>query len=383
MRTLAEPPKRPVGLVLSGGGARAAYQVGVLRAIADLLPARARCPFDVISGASAGALNGVSLATHARSLCNGVKALESIWKNLESDQVYDTKSSRLLGGASSLLFAGLRGGAGDAPVALLDNRPLFKLLKRTIRFGRIQRDIDAGLIDAVSVTASAYSTGESVSFYQAVKSVEDWSGPHRIGRRARLKLNHLMASTAIPIIFPAVNIGNQCFGDGAMRQLAPTSTARRLGARRILVIGVSGNRTKQPLEDEMSGQPSLWQIMGHILNSAFVDALENDIGFLRQVNRVVSHVPSRARARLGLDEIDLLEISPSRQLDRIALEHVDELPGPLARHVGARAGALLSLVLYEKGFCNALWRLGFEDAMEKEEEIRRFFAESGQAGAGR
>lgn len=380
MRTLAEPPKRPVGLVLSGGGARAAYQVGVLRAIADLLPARASCPFDVVAGTSAGALNGVSLAAHARHLRSGVKALESIWLNLESGQVYDTKSARLLSNASSILFTSLRSGAGDSPVALLDNAPLADLLTRTIRFDRIQRNIDAGLIDAVSVTASAYSTGESVSFYQAVKSVEDWSGPHRIGRRARLRLDHLMASTAIPIIFPAVNIGNQCFGDGAMRQLAPTSTARRLGARRILAIGVSANRTMEPLEDEMTGQPSLWQIMGHILNSAFVDALENDLGFLRQINKVVSHVPNRARARLGLDEIDLLEISPSRQLDRIALEYADELPGSLARHVSARAGTLLSLVLYEKGFCNALWRLGFDDAMEKEEEIRRFFAGDGQEG---
>lgn len=383
MRLHAETPERPIGLVLSGGGARAAYQVGVLRAIADILPGRARCPFGVISGTSAGALNGVSLAVHARRLRAGVKALESIWRNLESGQVYDTNSARLLGNASSLLLATLRGGAGDSPVALLDNAPLARLLSRAIRFDRIQRNIDAGLIDAVSVTASAYSTGESVSFYQGVEGIEDWSGPHRIGRRTRLGLAHLMASTAIPIIFPAVNIDSQCFGDGAMRQLAPTSTARRLGARRILVIGVSGNRTMEPLEDEMTGQPSLWQIMGHIMNSAFVDALENDLGFLRQINRAVSQMPERARARLGLEEIDLLEISPSRQLNRIALEYADDLPRSLARHVSARAGTLISLVLYEKGFCNALWRLGFEDAMEKEEDIRRFFAAPGQAGAGR
>ena len=222
-------------------------------------------------------------------------------------------------------------------------------------------------------------TGESVSFYQAMKGIEDWQGPHRIGLRTRLDLYHLMASSAIPVIFPAVQIDKQFYGDGAVRQLAPTSTALHLGARRILAIGVSGNRIKEPLEDEMNESPSLLQILGHILNSAFVDTLENDLEFLRHMNDVVPLVPQRRIARHGIElrKVDLLEISPSKELNLLAMEFYDELPKKLARYVKeGSSGTLLSLILFEKGFCTALWQLGFEDAMEKETEIREFFAGS-------
>lgn len=376
MRLLTDPSKQHIGLILSGGGARAAYQVGVLRAIANLLPKHARNPFQVIAGTSAGALNAVSLATHAQSLRTGIRTLETIWKNMRSDLIYEPQSGNLLTSASSILLSMLSGKSTENPVALLNNAPLAVLLSRVIKFERIQRNIDIGLIDAISVTASAYGSGESVSFYQAIKGIEDWQGPHRIGVRTELNLNHLMASSAIPVIFPAVNLGKQYFGDGAIRQLAPTSTALHLGARRLLVIGVSGNRTTAPLEDEMTGQPSLAQIVGHILNSAFVDTLENDLEFLRRMNEIIPHIPSKAieRSNINMAAVELLEISPSRELNVLAMEHYDELPKPMSRYIKeGSSGTLLSLVLFEQGFCGALWQLGFDDAMEKEKEIVEFF----------
>ncbi len=376
MRLLPDPSIQRIGLILTGGGARAAYQVGVLRVIANLLPKQAENPFQVIAGTSAGALNAVSLATHAQRLRTGVRTLEYIWKNIRSDQIYDPKSGNLLSSASNILLSMLGGKSSENPVALLNNAPLADLLSRVIKFERIQRNIDIGLIDAISVTASAYGSGESVSFYQAVKGIEDWQGPHRIGVRTSLNLNHLMASSAIPVIFPAVNLGKQYFGDGAIRQLAPTSTALHLGARRLLAIGVSGNRTNAPLEDEMTDQPSLTQIIGHILNSAFVDTLENDLEFLRLMNEVIPHVPSKAieRSNINTAEVELLEISPSKELNVLAMEHYDELPKPMSRYIKeGSSGTLLSLVLFEKGFCGALWQLGFDDAMAKEQEIVEFF----------
>ena len=373
---LRRQPRRPIGLILSGGGARAAYQIGVLRAIANILPKHAANPFDVISGTSAGALNAVSLATHAQRLRTGVRTLEYIWTNLDSDQIYDTNSARLLSSASSVLLPMLGSKQPENSISLLDNSPLALLLQRVIKFERIQRNIDRGLLDAVSVTASAYSSGESVSFYQGVKGLHDWEGPHRIGRRAELGIHHLMASSAIPIVFPAVKIGDQFFGDGAIRQLAPTSTALHLGARKLLAVGVSGNRTKKPLEDSQPEPPSLQQILGHILNSAFVDTLENDLEFLRHMNSVLPHVPERTRKRhnIKLQEIELLEISPSAELNTLAQEHYEELPRSMTRYIKARSsGTVLSLILFEKGFCKALYELGFRDAMEKETAIREFF----------
>ncbi len=367
------------GLILSGGGARAAYQIGVLRAIATILPKHSVNPFNVISGTSAGALNAVSLATHAQRLRTGVRSLEFIWKNLSSEQVYDPRSSNMLGSLSNLLVPVLGKKSNNNTVALFDSSPLGELLKRVLKFERIQRNIDIGLLDAISVTASAYSTGESVSFYQAVKGIEDWEGPHRIGRRAMLTLDHLLASSAIPVMFPAVKIDDQYYGDGAVRQLAPTSTPLHLGARRILAIGVSGNRTKRPLEDQMIDHPTLLQLLGHLLNSAFVDTLENDLEFLRHMNEVIPHVPQRKLRKYGIDmsEVELLEISPSKELNVVAQDFYDELPKPLSRYIKPEtSGSLLSLILFEKGFCTALWQLGFEDAMAQEDDIKRFFRSS-------
>lgn len=373
------PPKhqRKNGLILSGGGSRAAYQVGVLRAVANILPKGSANPFQIISGTSAGALNAVAIAAHAQRLRTGVRTLEHIWKNIDSSQVYIPYSGNLLTSASSLVLSVFNGKKPESAVALLNNLPLRQLLGRAIRFDRIQRNIELGNLDAIAVTASAYSTGESVSFFQAMQGIPQWQGPHRIGVNTQLQLDHLMASTAIPVIFPAVALGNQYFGDGAIRQIAPTSTAIHLGARKILAVGVSANSHKKPLEDEMVEQPSLLQILGHIINGAFVDTLENDLEFLRHINEIVPLVPKEhvERNRLSMSEVELLEISPSKELNLLAMEHYHELPKPMAKYIKeGSSGTLLSLILFESGFCSALCELGYADAMEKEADIRDFFS---------
>ena len=363
-----------IGLILSGGGARAAYQVGVLRAIANILPKEARNPFHIIAGTSADALNATSLATHAHRLRTGVRLLEYVWKHISSEQIYAMQAGNLLGSASTLLLSRVTS-KSETPFALLDNSPLAELLSRVLKLERIQGNIDRGLLDVLSITASAYGSGESVSFYQGMKGLEDWEGPHRLGRRSRIELQHLMASSAIPILFPATKIDGEFFGDGAVRQLAPTSPAIHLRARRLLAIGVSGNGSKIESRQEVIATPSLTQILGHILNSAFVDTLENDLEFLRHMNDVLPYVPEQIRNQPGFRKpIDLLEISPTQELNVLAAEYYDELPKALSRYIKQdSSGTLLSLVLFEPGFCNALRHLGLADAMAKEEEIRQFF----------
>ena len=366
-----------IGLLLSGGGARAAYQVGVLGAIAKLMPKNAKNPFHIISGTSAGAFNAASLGSHAHRLRTGVRLLEYVWKNISSDQIYTPQSGNMLGSASAMLLASMRSNPADVPHSLLDNSPLASLLNRVLKLHKIQRNIDRGLLDALSITASAYSTGESVSFYQGVKGLKDWEGPHRIGRRSQITHSHLLASAALPVLFPSVKIGNQFYGDGAVRQLAPTSTPIHLGATRLLAVGVSGNRTKAPLENKMTEAPPLSQIIGHMLNSAFIDTLDNDLEFLRDMNEVLDFVPEHVRneKKIRAQKIELFEISPSKEINLIATDFYHELPKQMARHIKLDSSStLLSLVLFEKGSCNALWELGHEDALEKETEIREFFS---------
>jgi NTE family protein len=305
-----------------------------------------------------------------------VRVLEYVWKEISCDQIYSPNSSNFVSSISSLLLPLLGSKNPEDPVALLNSDPLRALLTRVVNLKRIQRHIDMGLLDAVSVTASNYSSGESVSFFQAMKGLPDWKGPHRKGIRTQLTLEHLMASAAIPVLFPAVQIDTQFFGDGAIRQLAPTSTALHLGARRILAIGVSGNK-RAAEEETTTEQPSLSLILGHILNSAFVDTLDNDLEFLRHMNEVLPLVPPKSlkSKNINLKEVDLLEISPSKALNLMAGEYYEALPKDMRRYIREdSAGTLLSLLLFDKGFCGALWQLGYGDAMEQEKRIIEFFA---------
>ncbi len=370
-----------VGLILTGGGARAAYQVGVLKAIAELLPRRAHNPFPVICGTSAGALNAATIAANAQNFHKAVRYLNNIWKNFHANQVYRTDVIGVFNN-SMLWLAGLvLSGLGInrlKQVSLLDNTPLAELLEEILPCEKIQQHIDAGLLHALSITASGYSSGQSVTFYQGVDGIEPWRRTRRIGVPARIETRHLLASSAIPFIFPASLINREYFGDGSMRQIAPIGSALHLGATRILVVGSTNDNLEQGRHPDGSECPSLAQIAGHALNSIFLDSMEVDLERVQTVNRMVAMMPEEARARAGLKHVEMLVISPSESIDRIAARHASELPWTirvLLRLMGAQQSSnatLVSFLLSEKKYCSALIDLGYRDAMKRRDEIVRF-----------
>jgi NTE family protein len=380
--------KQRVALILTGGGARAAYQVGVLKAISEMLPRRARNPFPIICGTSAGALNAATLAVNAKSFRKAVQYLLGTWKNFHASQVYRTDATGVLNN-TVLWVAGVVSSAIGInklkQVSLLDNAPLVELLDELLPCEKIQESIDAGYLHALSVTASGYGSGESVTFFQAVKEVLPWHRTGRVGIPTQIGIKHLLASAALPFIFPATLINREYFGDGSMRQIAPIGSALQLGATRVLVIGVTANSYSEHVErEDIADYPSLAKIAGHALNSIFLDSMEVDLERVRKINSLVAMMTEDMRERSKLRHVDVLVISPSQSIEKIAEQHVDELPWTirlLLRLVGARqhsSSTLVSYLLSEKRFCRSLINLGYQDALSRREEIMHFLNEHGE-----
>lgn len=370
-------------LVLSGGGARGAYQVGVLKAIADLHAKNAHNPFSIISGTSAGAVNAVALAASANNFRLAVKKVEKIWSSLHVDKVYRAGAWDLVKGPGRLFVSLFNQGVGRRkPLALLNNDPLRELLTHSIQFKNIQKRIDKGYLDAVGVSATGYTSGENVTFFQGRAGMEKWRRGRTVGVPAVLNVSHILGSSAIPAVLPAEKISREYFGDGALRQLAPISPVLRMGADRVLVIGVSGNEKHVPHREFATHSPSLAQMIGHIFNSAFIDSLEHDISTLVKVNNLVAYADNENPHRPPSDmrNIDLLVIYPSMEFDEIAAKHVKDLPLAMRiamRIIGATEGgggaSLASYFLFEKAFCKELIALGYRDAMAQRESILEFF----------
>lgn len=371
------------GLILSGGGARAAYQVGVLAAIAQLLPAGAANPFPVIVGTSAGAVNAVSLAAGAMDFRSAIEHLTAFWQGFRSHQVLRSDWPGVIRQASRFVSHSLLGIGAKVPVALLNSSPLSDLLHTRLNLSGINQAIAQKQLHAVAVTAFGYESGQAVTFYQGGRSIDPWLRHRRIGVPTQLSVEHLLASSAIPLLFAPVKIGNEYFGDGAVRQSAPISPALHLGASRVLVVGVSGNpRGVDPdtsLRTYTGQQPSLAQIGGHMLNSTFIDSLESDIELLQRLNQFSHLLPDGTPTRaLGVAPVEVLVIAPSQPIDEIAARHRHELPAALRlflRGPGATktSGAgVLSYLLFEAGYCSELIELGRSDALAKREELCRF-----------
>lgn len=372
------------GLILSGGGARAAYQVGVLRAIADLLGDSLDNPFPVIVGTSAGAINAVGLACGAMHFSDAVKRLGEVWKSFHCASIYRSDWPGVLRQAGRFFGHSLMGLGKDQPVALLDSSPLRELLERELDFTGIAAAVRMRQLRAVAVSAFGYESGQAVTFYQGRATIDPWFRHRRVGVPTRLNLEHLLASASIPLIFPPVRINREYFGDGAVRQSAPISPALHLGASRVLVIGVSGNPqgadANRVIPRPNSGKPpTLAQISGHMLNSTFIDSLEGDIEQLQRLNHMSSLIPSGMNQRgLSLKPVEVLVISPSQPLDQIAARHRHELPrtmrfflrGPGATR--ASGAGVLSYLLFEPGYCNELIELGYQDAMAQKGALTRF-----------
>ncbi len=368
------------GLVLTGGGARAAYQVGVLKAVRDVLGNPVKNPFPIVCGTSAGAINAASLAVFADDFSRAVANLLEVWENMRCHHIYRTDFPSILkSGArwlSSLMLV-----SRNNPVSFLDNAPLRRMLEQTLDFTRIQAHIDAGALYAVCVTASGYTSGQSVSFFQGGSGLEGWERNQRIGAGVMLKLDYLMASSALPFIFPAVKVHREFFGDGSMRQIAPVSPALHLGADRVLIVG-TGRQGLDQARARSSIYPSLAQIAGHALNSIFLDSLAVDIERLERINRTVRMIPPERLegSKLSLRPVEVLFITPSQPIERIAARFTHDLPRSVRfvlRPTGAlsRAGSnLASYLLFEESFCRALIDLGYQDTVAREAEVRAFFS---------
>jgi NTE family protein len=392
------------GLVLSGGGARAAYQVGVLKAIAQIARANlrerraaSRNPFDILVGTSAGAINASALAAGADDFQIAVRALVRIWEDFEAGDVYLSDSIGVVRSGAKWITAlsagwALRRFAKARPRSLLDNAPLAELLSGLVPMERVQARLDEGSLTALAVTVSSYTSGTHITFYQSAHAVTPWVRSQRLAVAEHITITHLLASSAIPFIFPAralrLNGRLEYFGDGSMRQLAPISPAIHLGAQRILVIGAG--RLQEPtlpgaLPD--ASYPTLGQIAGHALSSIFLDALALDIERLKRVNRTLEGVPPEFRQRSGLRPLDVMVISPSERLDSIAARHIRSLPLPVRALLSALGGsdernsALASYLLFEAPYTRELLALGYADTMARADELATFLNMNGSSGA--
>ena len=395
---MVSPSAKPLtGLVLTGGGARAAYQVGVLKAVARI---RRDCkapygnPFPVIAGTSAGAINAAALACHADHFDRAVAALADVWSNFQAEQVYRADSLGVIRTGARWLTLWSIGWIiarwrRMRPRSLLDNTPLEALLKRLVHLDRLHEVMEAGHLQALAVTGSSYSSGFHVTFYDAVRDFATWTRSQRIAVKTELTHGHLLASAAIPFVFPAVPLTvegqHEYFGDGSMRQAAPISPAVHLGAEKVLVIGAG--RMHEPVRERHAAAdyPSLAQIAGHAMSSIFLDALSVDIERLQRVNKTLSLLSPEARARSNLRMIDVLVIAPSQRLDDIAARHIHHMPTAvraLLRGVGvtgaghdheASGSALASYLLFEAPFTRELISLGEEDTFKRRDEVAKFF----------
>jgi NTE family protein len=372
-------------VVLSGGGARAAYQIGALRGIARILGRSAGSPFKVVTGTSAGAINAATMAVHADGWRRGVARLLRLWRNIEVSDVYEADLADVSVHGMRWLASVLVGGRGPARAAsMLDNAPLRRMLEHTLDLSRIEQHIRAGLLHAVAINATSYTTGHAVTFFDGVASIASWQRTRRRGRRARIGVDHLLASTAIPFIFPAALIGEDYYADGSMRQIAPMSPALHLGARRIVVIAVgqfSGSRNAASPRPQSPVYPSFAQIAGQALSSIFLDNIGADFERMQSLNHVWNLVPHEVQqSHPEIAHIDALLLAPSRDLGRMALPYAERLPPGvryLLRGLGgneASGASLLSYLMFDRGYCRELLNLGYADALSRRDEIAAFLA---------
>jgi NTE family protein len=359
-----------LGLVLTGGGARSAYQVGVLKGVAELLRRGAACPFPIITGTSAGAVSAIALASDAAHFRHSVYAIERVWRDFRVHHVFKADAASMLKSGLHWILAFMTGGwLVHPPHAFFDNTPLWNLLRKQLHFDGIPRSLYKQHLQGIGICATCYADADSVTFYASASAVEPWARVFRKGARVQLTLDHLMASLSIPFLFRPVLLHDQYFGDGAMRQTSPLSPAIHLGANRLFIVGVNDPVSTGASPNRHPAEPTFGQMFGFMLDSLFMDQLNADLERIGRYNE--SNVARR---------IEFLVMTPSKDVNEIARRHARELPRSLRalmRIMGASNAAstmLLSYLLFERGFTRELITLGYEDVRMRADEIRAFLA---------
>ena len=365
-------------LILSGGGARGAYQAGVLKGLAEILPEKKKSPFDIISGVSAGAINGAKLACDIDSFANAVEKLNFLWSQIATDQVFKTDFLSMNKFSFGLL------GQQKKIDSLLDTSPLFDLLNEHCDFSKIKKNMDAKNIESLIITANNYTTGSAVSFIQSSTSKLTWRESRRLAVLSEIDASHVMASSAIPILFSPIKIGTQYYGDGCVRNNTPCSPALRMGADKIFVIGV-----RQQLNSEISNRPenlspvhsspSMIRIFNTLLNAVLLDSVEQDVHRIQRINQLVE-IAGEKSSREGFKKIPALCISPSQDIGELARQQAHHLPRLIRMTISTlgsldEASEILSYLLFEPNFCRKLIEMGYNDAINSKKQIEEFFLE--------
>ncbi len=373
--------ERKIGLVLSGGGARGAYQAGVLQAIAEIRAEHPECrPIRVITGVSAGAINAAFMAANCDDELQAATRMAGMWRRLTSDQVFRTDAFSLgrigLKWLTDATFGSLK--KRKQARALLDTAPLRELLERHIPFDRVHQHLAAGRLDAFSVTALNYSTSHSISFVQTLAPYDPWDRARRRNENAKIGASHVMASSAIPLFFPPVRVGDGWFGDGSLRNTAPLSPAVHLGAGKVIVVSVRRPDEKAK-HIATGGEPSIARVLGIVLNALLMDSTEYDMERLARINQTLDLVPSRTRGETQLRKIDSLWLRPSEDIGFLALDQFHKLP-PVMKYLMSGLGnsresaELTSYLLFDPDYCGKLVDLGHKDGWAHAERLRHFLS---------
>jgi NTE family protein len=380
MPNLSEPRKK-TALVLQGGGARGAYHVGAIKAIAEITKRRLS-PFKIVCGASVGAINAASIAVASNDFQAGARHIEELWRSLNSSSIFYTQAMPLFATASRWAMTPIFTRLGyPTKGGLLNYEPLKLLLQREFNRSHLQRAIRTGSLHALSITASSYKRGEAVAFFEGANELKEWSRSRRRGTRTKISADHILASAALPFACAPVRRDSGYYGDGSLRLTSPLSPAIHLGADRILVITTRDGNTIPPTDGVAEESPSIGEMAGHTLDVLFNDSLESDHERMTRINQTISLVTPEARKKSPLREIETLLLKPSRDLRDIAKAHAKQLPWSikfLLHSMGPKDGdgRIESYLMFEQGYIGALIDLGYTDTMNYADAIIKLLRDS-------